>query len=285
MADASPGTRRGGLRRSSQSRSHNPPALRPRESRSPDRVASRGQRGECRCSGPSAGGGRDGGGQDRRRRSPSVPGRGRSGSRSRGPPAAAKVAAPEILGAAANAADATPGPDRDDGRRRAAKRKGGRVAGARTAAAADQRGARSGSGRSTRRGIGTTVDAALAERNGGRILGARAAAMAPRRRSRRVGSVAGAHAAAVADRRAAVPGRRSTPHCRSGTAAGPQERAQRQRQIDTLRYRDDGRYRAGSGRGAGGSVASPEHTQRQRKIAAPRCRDDGRRRTAGVERR
>ena len=114
MADASPGTRRGGLRRSSQSRSHNPPALRPRESRSPDRVASRGQRGECRCSGPSAGGGRDGGGQDRRRRSPSVPGRGRSGSRSRGPPAAAKVAAPEILGAAANAADATPGPDRGD---------------------------------------------------------------------------------------------------------------------------------------------------------------------------
>ena len=114
MADASPGTRRGGLRRSSQSRSHNPPALRPRESRSPDRVASRGQRGECRCSGPSAGGGRDGGGQDRRRRSPSVPGHGRSGSRSRGPPAAAKVAAPEILGAAANAADATPGPDRGD---------------------------------------------------------------------------------------------------------------------------------------------------------------------------
>ena len=47
-------------------------------------------------------------------------------------------------------------------RRRAAERKGGRVAGARTAAAADQRGARSGSGRSTRRGIGTTVDAAPA---------------------------------------------------------------------------------------------------------------------------
>ena len=41
-----------------------PPPLRPRESRSPDRVASRGQRGECCCSGPSAGGGRDGGGQE-----------------------------------------------------------------------------------------------------------------------------------------------------------------------------------------------------------------------------
>ena len=81
------------------------------------------------------------------------------------PYVAAKIAAPEILGAAANAADATPGPDRDDGRRRAAKRKGGRVAGARTAAAADQRGARSGSGRSTRRGIGTTVDAQSSSQN------------------------------------------------------------------------------------------------------------------------
>ena len=209
MADASPGTRRGGLRRSSQSRSHNPPALRPRESRSPDRVASRGQRGECRCSGPSAGGGRDGGGQDRRRRSPSVPGHGRSGSRSRGPPAAAKVAAPEILGAAANAADATPGPDRDDGRRRAAERKGGRVPGARTVAAADQRAAASASGRRS----------------------------APRRRS---GRAAGSPERTQRQRQIAAP------RCRDdGTAAGSPERAQRQRQINAPRDRDDGRRRAG----------------------------------------
>ena len=180
MADASPGTRRGGLRRSSQSRSHNPPALRPRESRSPDRVASRGQRGECRCSGPSAGGGRDGGGQDRRRRSPSVPGRGRSGSRSRGPPAAAKVAAPEILGAAANAADATPGPDRDDGRRRAAKRKGGRVAGARTAAAADQRAAGSGRRSTPRWRSGTAVGSSeRAQRQWHRAAGAGGSVASP----------------------------------------------------------------------------------------------------------
>ena len=88
---ASPSLRRGGLRRSLRSGSGGPPALRDRESRSPDHAASRVARGRrVQPRRP------DDGGQVRRRRSPSA-GRGQRGgergrsrhprSRSSGPPA------------------------------------------------------------------------------------------------------------------------------------------------------------------------------------------------------
>ena len=73
----------------------------------------------------------------------------------------------------------------------------------------------------TRRGTGMTVGDALPVWNGGRVAGARTAS--------------------AADRRAAGPGRRLAPRRQSGRAVGSPERAQRQRQIDVPRDRDDGR--------------------------------------------
>ena len=207
MADASPSTRRGGPRRSSRSLSRNPPAPRPRESRSPGHDASRSQRGRRRRRGSSPVGGRDGGGQDRGSRSPSAPGReqraalGSRASRRRGGqlllalvlrlallPLALPPHAPLPLALPPLAPLLFELMRQND--------------------ALWHR---------------TTVGSAPPERKGDRV--------------------AGAHTAAVADQRAAGQGRRSAPRRRSGTAVGSPERAQRQRQINATRYRDDGPHR------------------------------------------
>ena len=206
MADASPGARRGGLRRSSQSRSHNPP--------------------------------------------PSVP---------------AKVAAPTVLRAAANAANAAvPAPAPAAAGMAEARTAVDVVPPSPVTAEVEVEAAvhppsrksqprKSSEPRRTRLMqhqdlTGTTVGAA--RRSG-------MAAELPERAQRQQ-QINATRAAAAADQRVAGSGRRSTPRRRSGTAVGSSERAQRQW------------HRAAGG---GGSVASPEHTQRQRQIAAPRCRD------------
>ena len=131
---------------------------------------------------------------------------------------------------------------RDDGRRRTAgvERRQGR------------RSARSGSGRSTRCGTGTTVGTEPGAEGGRQSAHSGSGKSSPLGTGTSVGAalpelssgrVAGARAVAAADRRAAALGRRSAPSRRSGRAVGSPESAQWQRQIDAPRDRDDGRRR------------------------------------------
>ena len=102
-------------------------------------------------------------------------------------------------------------------------------AGSRTTAAASAVGARAMAGGACAAGVGTRGTKPVQARTQQSIGG----------RSREE-----PRAAAAADRPAVAPGRRSAPHCRSGTVVGQPERIQRQRQIDALRQQDDGRHRA-----------------------------------------